>query len=155
MKTISIAIVIVVLVVSCTTQEDKKSNDHKETTENQAPGNNTGAKKITKQISVSGTSIMKNVDKAEFATLIAKVNGTILDVRTPDEFGKGNIEGSINIDIYDNTFVKKAKEIDSKKPIYIYCQSGGRSGRAMGELKKLGFSEVYNLKGGYGGWIKE
>ena len=36
--------------------------------------------------------------------------------------------------------------------IYLYCQSGNRSGKASKMLAALGFTKIYDLKGGYSGW---
>ncbi|MGB0431368.1 MAG: rhodanese-like domain-containing protein, partial [Bacteroidia bacterium] len=79
--------------------------------------------------------------------------GIILDVRTPDEYRQGHIDGSLLIDWYSKDFDTKVAELDKSKPIYVYCHVGGRSASAMKKLtKQLGFTEVYNLKGGIVAW---
>lgn len=78
--------------------------------------------------------------------------GTLLDVRTKDEFDKGSIPNAVNIDWYSDSFNDEVKELDMNKPVYVYCHSGGRSQRAMNRMISLGFSEVYNLKGGIMAW---
>jgi rhodanese-related sulfurtransferase len=42
--------------------------------------------------------------------------------------------------------------LDKKNPIYLYCRSGNRSKKSADILIKLGFSEVYDLKGGFVEW---
>lgn len=40
----------------------------------------------------------------------------------------------------------------------VYCQAGapeGRSGQTMAKLKELGFQKVYELDGGYLGWVEK
>ncbi|MFY0674598.1 MAG: rhodanese-like domain-containing protein [Bacteroidia bacterium] len=97
--------------------------------------------------------IAKDLNVAEFEKMIDENPGTVLDVRTPDEYKKGNIEGSVLIDWYSPDFAKKAAELDKDKPVYVYCHVGGRSSSAMKKLtKELGFTEVYNLKGGIVAW---
>jgi len=106
------------------------------------------------RISVASTSITQNVNKEAFAKLMVEKPGTVLDVRTAKEFNQGNIEGSINYDVLQNTFAASVRNLDKSSPVYVYCKSGGRSARAMGELQKIGFKEIYNLNGGYDGWKK-
>ena len=79
----------------------------------------------------------------------------ILDVRTPEEVAEAKIEGSVNINIYDENFVSKINDLDKSKTIYVYCKSGGRSGQAMNEMKNLGFKKIYNLDGGITSWKSE
>lgn len=63
--------------------------------------------------------------------------GTILDVRTPEEFMGGHVANSINIPL--NEIVERTEEIKTlKQPITLCCASGGRSGQATVYLKGLG-----------------
>jgi len=156
MKYTLIACLTFALITSCGTTEVKstkkevKNNVTKTTTITQDPN-----KKNIKRITVAGSSVSKNVNKEEFAKLIAAKKGILLDVRTSEEFNGGFIEGAMNVDINDKEFKNEINKLDMSAPIYVYCQSGGRSGRAMATMKKMGFKEIYNLKGGYGGWIAE
>ena len=102
--------------------------------------------------SKSKKSTLQNVDVEKFSQLVKKGNGTILDVRTPEEVQSGKIESAVNINFFDRSFKEQANELDKTKPVYVYCASGGRSGRAMKILGNLGFKEVYNLNGGMGAW---
>ncbi len=77
----------------------------------------------------------------------------LLDVRRPEEFSQGTIEGAISVNFYDDDFVKQVQsKLDKDKPLYIYCAAGGRSSKASSKLVLVGFEEVYNLKGGYNAW---
>jgi rhodanese-related sulfurtransferase len=80
-------------------------------------------------------------------------NVQLFDVRTSEEYNLGHIEGSINIDFKNQ---KKFNEffgnLDKKKPLYLYCRSGNRSKKSADILLELGFSEVYDLKGGFVEW---
>lgn len=79
-----------------------------------------------------------------------------VDVRTPQEFNAGHIDDAINIDITDSeTFAKKFEKLDKDKPLYIYCQVGGRSKRAAAQLKDMGFKSIFDYSGGYGEWSKQ
>jgi len=88
-------------------------------------------------------------------SMIAKGSITILDVRTPEEWEKGYIENAVKIDIYDPDFLSKASNLSKEKPLVIYCAAGGRSASASELLIKEGFVEIYDLGGGFRGWIAE
>lgn len=70
-------------------------------------------------------------------------NGAIIiDVRTPGEFGSGNINGSINVPL--DRVSNKIKDIKKKnKPVIAVCRSGMRSGQATSIMKQNGI-EAYN-----------
>ena len=77
----------------------------------------------------------------------------LIDVRTQKEFSQGAIEGSKNIDFYGDDFLQRmTNELDKNKTVFVYCKSGGRSGKTCGKLSKNGFTKVYDLKGGYTAW---
>lgn len=97
--------------------------------------------------------ITKNVSATEFQELIkSKANAIILDVRTPNEIAQGIIKHAQKIDFYDENFKAELDKLDKSKPVLIYCRSGRRSGIAMSTMRELGFSEVYNLRGGIIEW---
>lgn len=92
----------------------------------------------------------------KFAETIALDSGSIvLDVRTKAEFNNGHIARVININIFDTAFQKEVQKLDRKKNIYIYCQSGRRSTRALDFLKSVGYEHLYELNGGILDWKKE
>lgn len=72
--------------------------------------------------------------------VIKKNNYIIIDVRTEDEYNKSHVKDSINIPYnqIDNV------DLDKRKDILVYCQSGARSKAAYDTLKELGYN-VYDL----------
>lgn len=113
---------------------------------------------FTLLISCKGTvnehSIILNAD--EYNTEVLGKNVQLVDVRTQEEFDQGHIEDAINIDFFeDETFDEKFAQFDKNAPIYIYCQSGGRSQKSAKILQQLGFKNIIDLEGGYGAWVKE
>lgn len=84
--------------------------------------------------------------------LINNKNVQLIDVRTPEEYAEGHLENAININFNSNNFAKQVEKLDKNKPVYIYCRSGGRSGSAGVILEKMGFKEIYDLKGGILYW---
>jgi rhodanese-related sulfurtransferase len=99
-------------------------------------------------------TIAKDLSVQEFNKKMKERPGTLLDVRTKGEIAKGAIPGHTSIDFFDEAFEEKIEKLDKSKPVYVYCASGGRSGEAMELMQKKGFSEIYNLDGGYSAWSK-
>ncbi len=78
---------------------------------------------------------------------------TLLDVRQPNEYEAGHIPGARLIPLPD--IVSRLGEIDSNKATVVYCAVGGRSRIAAQMIAAQGFSEVYNLSGGFKAWKGE
>lgn len=70
----------------------------------------------------------------------------LLDVRTVGEYGRGHIDGFMNIPIDD--LRARLGGLDVAKPVYVICQSGLRSYIACRILAQHGF-DCYNFSGGY------
>ena len=70
----------------------------------------------------------------------------LIDVRTGPEYEAGHIEGAINVPLNSIHFiVNHVRDIEA--PIYVYCQSGARSGQATSMIKEMGFKNVNNIGG--------
>jgi len=92
------------------------------------------------------------LDYVDFKNQIEN-NVQLIDVRTSEEFNAGHIEGAINIDFKnEEVFYQSFQRLDKKNPVYVYCRSGNRSKKSADKLLEMGFSMVYDLKGGYIGW---
>ena len=82
----------------------------------------------------------------------ANPNAQLIDVRTPEEFTNGHLKNAINIDVRSSNFEELIGHLDKSKPVYVYCLSGGRSGKAAGNMNEMGFAEVHNMDGGIMKW---
>ena len=91
------------------------------------------------------------------ADLNVELTGTpipfILDVRTPDEFAAGYIEGAININVTEVPANLPQLPADKAAPIVVLCQSGHRGAMVMMYLRMLGYTNVRNLGGGMNAWV--
>ena len=85
-----------------------------------------------------------------FEELKNKINqgALLIDVRSKQEYQEGHLPGAINIPEYE--IVKRVqREIPRKNQlIVVYCQYGGRSRNVYTIMRKMGYSNIYNLYGG-------
>ncbi|WP_051024244.1 MULTISPECIES: rhodanese-like domain-containing protein [Bacillus] len=91
---------------------------------------------------------VKTLTQEEFIEGYRKAQ--LIDVREPNEFEGGHILGARNIPM--SQMKTRLKEIRPDKPVYLYCQSGLRSGRAAQLLYKKGYRQLFHLKGGFKQW---
>ena len=89
---------------------------------------------------------------SEFNTAISHREGTLLDVRTPQEFNQEHIEGAGNLNFYALDFYKQLELLPRDEPVYLYCKTGWRSTKAADYLMKHNYTKVYNLKKGLMEW---
>jgi rhodanese-related sulfurtransferase len=78
------------------------------------------------------------------ARQLVEDGAVLVDVRTPEEFQAGHIEGARNIPVGE--LPQRSSEVgDKSQPVVVYCRSGARSRRAKGLLEDGGFTRVANL----------
>lgn len=92
------------------------------------------------------------LNSTQYEQAITENNVTIIDVRTPSEYKGGYIKNAQNINVQSGDFKTKMQNFDKEKPIYIYCRSGARSANAARIMEEMGFTEIYDLKGGILSW---
>ena len=133
MKSILVVLIIGISLVSC------------------AQGKSSGSAPTETEVkSLEGKT--QRVSKEEFKAFMESNKVQIVDVRTPDEFSAGNINGAVNFDFYSESFKTSIQTLDKNQPVLIYCKSGGRSSQALEIMKSLGFTTVLELEGGYSNW---
>lgn len=107
------------------------------------------------QIFKTNTNI-KNISAASLKDLMGSgENLQIIDVRTKAEYQQNKIAKSTNIDVFQSDFEQKCEsKFDLSKPVLLYCRSGQRSMNAARKLEKIGFEDIYNLRGGMMAWSR-
>ncbi len=75
-------------------------------------------------------------------------NGVLLDVRSFQEYNEYHLSGAICIPYYELENKISGIIEDKGQLIIVYCQSGGRSKKALSILKKKGYINLYGLDGG-------
>lgn len=81
--------------------------------------------------------------------------GLVIDVRERAQFDAGHIGEARNIQPKDLASSAEQLKKYREKPVIVCCDSGMQGGTAARELSKLGFSKVFNLRGGLGAWRSE
>lgn len=72
----------------------------------------------------------------------------LIDVRSRREFRENHLEGAVNIPLPDVKRNIENKIKNKNRKVLVYCQSGIRSAKAVEIMEGLGYTQVYNLKGG-------
>ena len=81
--------------------------------------------------------------------LITKKETLVIDARKPFEFSVGTFKKAINPNIQNfRDFPKFLNKIEKTKPVAMFCTGGIRCEKASIFLKKKGFKNVFQLKGG-------
>jgi len=98
------------------------------------------------------SSELASVTPKQAASMFAKKEAIILDVRELDEWHAQHITGAIHIPLAQ--VEQRLGELAQYKnsPVIVQCRSGKRSARAADTLQSAGFTQVYNLTGGINAW---
>lgn len=94
----------------------------------------------------------QTISASQFKAAIEKPGVQILDVRTAGEYQSGHIQNALQAN-WNNAkeFQDRTQHLDKSKPVYVYCQAGGRSAAAQSFLTEKGYT-VVNLEGGMSNW---
>lgn len=78
-------------------------------------------------------------------------DAVVIDVRTPPEWMGGTVQGAERVNWLQPDFAERVEAAGVAKdaPVYLYCRSGARSGKAEAALREAGYSRVANA-GAYG-----
>jgi phage shock protein E len=87
------------------------------------------------------------IPAADALALVAD-GADVIDVRTPEEFDAGHLDGAVNIDYQADDFAARVEELPREASYVVYCASGRRATGAVEQMRDLGFTDVVN-GGGY------
>ena len=92
----------------------------------------------------------KLFNKTDINTAVEEYRTTpgafLIDVRTGPEYEAGHIEGAINVPLVNiHYIVNQVRDIEA--PVYVYCQTGARSGQAASMIREMGYKNVKNVGG--------
>jgi rhodanese-related sulfurtransferase/thiol-disulfide isomerase/thioredoxin len=77
----------------------------------------------------------------------------IIDTRLPEEYAINHLINAININALAKDYEAQIDKLDKTKAVFAYAIGNGRSNQLAKELIEKGFTQVYVLNGGIGGWI--
>lgn len=78
----------------------------------------------------------------------------IVDVREEEEFFSGHIKGAKNVSRGSLEQMVSQIAPDRSGSIVVYCAAGNRGALAADSLQKMGYQNVFSLKGGLSGWLE-
>ena len=107
-------------------------------------------KLIEKYLKRNSVNSENNEDKnkdinLEELNFLRNKGAIVIDVRSPQEYNEGHINGAISIPEYEMKKRAEALLENKEENIVLYCSSGTRSKKAQKILQKLGYKNVYNL----------
>ena len=85
-----------------------------------------------------------DIDEKQLKEML-KQGATLIDVRSPQEYKEGHLDGAICIPSYEIENIIKERIPDLKEKLILYCDSGRRSKKSQKLLEKMGYTNVYNL----------
>ena len=97
-------------------------------------------------------SPVKEIGTLNVTQLMNHENAVLLDVREPSEFKDGKLPGALHIPL--SQLKDRGGELAklTSRPVVAYCAFGRRSTSAAPALAKLGFANIYSLRGGLKAW---
>jgi rhodanese-related sulfurtransferase len=98
----------------------------------------------------AAASVVNEITPSEALPLVQEAYSQFIDVRTPEEYAGGHAARAINIPL--NDLAAKLDRLEKNEPVYVICQSGGRSKEASEMLNRNGFKWVFNVAGGTNEW---
>jgi len=100
--------------------------------------------------SAAGISVLS---VTEAVMLMSRKSALVLDVREPDEFAQGHLQGARNVPLSQLSARLKELEKFRDKPVLVVCERGRRANTAAKLLKAQSFATLNILKGGMQAWI--
>ena len=101
------------------------------------------------KINSNNKKLNRYISGKSWNKLISDKETLVVDARKPFEYDVGTFKNSINPNIQNfRDFPKYLKRIDKAKPVAMFCTGGIRCEKASIFLKRKGFKNVFQLKGG-------
>ena len=120
-----------------------------------------GKVKIKKEVVPIGIRVLESqspknsVEPKKWNLLLKEKNIKIIDARKPFEYEVGTFKSAENPNInHFRDFPKYLKKFSKKNKIAMFCTGGIRCEKASAYLKKKGFKNIFQLKGGILNYLK-
>lgn len=86
-------------------------------------------------------------DAARQAWPMIEAGTLVIDVRSPEEYASGHLDGAINIEWHDSDAIARAIGANTTRQVVVYCRSGNRANKAISKMQALGYTNIYNATG--------
>lgn len=102
----------------------------------------------------SPLSAMREIGAVQATQLINRKDALMLDLREAKDYEGGRVPNAMHIPL--SQLAARGQELGkfTSRPLIAYCDRGNRSRTAAGALAKLGFKEIYALRGGLRAWAE-
>ena len=97
----------------------------------------------------------KTISPLEAVMLMNNDDTIVIDVREANEYAEGHIEGARHIPLDKLEKSIYQLEASKDKPVIVTCQSGTRAPSASKKLSSLGFTQVFEMRGGIAAWLEQ
>ena len=119
------------------------------------------AKRLVSRVVAS--KAIQNVGPPDCSEMLSDPDVVYLDVRTPEEYNAGHVNGAVLIPAFDRgpsgmapnpevVAAVKAQFPEKDTTLVVGCKVGGRSSAACNLLQAEGYTKLFNLTGGYDAW---
>lgn len=113
-----------------------------------SPADTLAVRPVTQQVSVP------LIEPAALKTMMAaNTKFVLVDVRRPDEFVAGHIDGALLVPL--DTLAGSYSKLSKDATLVVYCRSGHRSAKAVQFLLAHGYGKAVSLNGGYLAWTAQ
>ncbi len=110
-----------------------------------------GALLLWQQLKEGGAT-SGGITPATAVQLINKERAQVIDVREAGEFAEAHVAGAKNVPLGDLAGGGKGLPSNKKLPLVVVCATGARAGKAVAQLKQIGYENVQVLGGGLKAW---
>jgi rhodanese-related sulfurtransferase len=99
-------------------------------------------------------SSVREVGALGATQLINRQNAVMLDLREGKDYDGGHVPNAVHIPL--SQLASRGGELSkfTSRPLIAYCDRGNHSRSAGSALSKLGFADVYTLRGGVRAWVE-
>ena len=97
---------------------------------------------------------MTDVGNVRLTHLLNREGATALDIRETKEMDGTKLIGAVHIPLSQLKERAAALSLDKSKPVVVYCARGQRGPLAASDLKAAGFTQIFNLTGGFKAWTE-
>jgi rhodanese-related sulfurtransferase len=95
--------------------------------------------------------VIPEIDQTSFAARLVEDDVLVVDVRESREYRPGHVPGAKNMPL--SLLPALLPEVPKNRPVYVICQSGGRSAQATALMRAVGI-DATSVAGGTGAWIE-